>query len=104
MNNHQKETPLILVGGHSMHRVLRIQELIKKYKKQNKKIGVLSSIETKKFYEQADFVLILGSKKNLEAVSKNICHEIQKLNKMGVDIILAETFPAKEINGDKLCP
>lgn len=104
MKNHQKEAFFILVGGHSMHRVLRIQELIKKYKKQNKKVGVLCSIETKKFYEQADFVLILGSKKELEVVSKNISRDIQELNKMAVDIILAETFPAKEINGDKLCP
>ena len=44
------EVPLILVGDCIEKRILKIQELIKKYKKQNKKVGVLSSLETKEFY------------------------------------------------------
>ena len=92
------EVPLILVGDCIKKRILKIQELIKKYKKQNKKVGVLSSLETKEFYQEADFVLTAGSKKDLKTVAKNLSNLFEEFNKKKVDIILAETFPAIEIN------
>jgi len=42
------KAPLILVGGKTKKRTSRIRSLIKKYQKQNKKVGVLSPFETKK--------------------------------------------------------
>ena len=96
--NYKKETPLILVGGYIEDKILRIQELIQQYKKQNKKVGVLSSLETKEFYQEADFILIAGSKKDLKTVAKNLPNFLEELNKKELDIILAETFPAIETN------
>jgi L-threonylcarbamoyladenylate synthase len=91
------ETPLILVGGYSENRVLRIKELIKKYQKQNKRVGVLASLETKEFYKEANLVLVPGSKKRLKTVAKNLFKIFREFDKKGLDIILAETFPKKEI-------
>ena len=99
--NYKKETLLILVGGYVKKRVLRIQELIQKYKKQNKKVGVLSSLETKEFYQEADFVLVAGSKNDLKTVARNTPILLEEFNKKEIDIILAETFPAIEISEEK---
>jgi len=95
-NSSSTEAPLILIGGYFEKKILRIQELIKEYKKENKIVGVLSSIETQEFYKEADVVLSLGSKNDLQAVAKNVFIVINELNKKRVDIILVETFPAKE--------
>jgi len=92
------ETSLILVGGYIEEKILKIQKLIQENKKQNKKVGVLSSLETKEFYQEADFILVAGSKKDLKTVAKNIPALIKEFDKKGVDIILAETFPAIEAN------
>lgn len=57
------KAPLILVDNKNQPVKLKIQNLIKKYQKQNKKVGVLSLLETKKFYKEADLILASGSKK-----------------------------------------
>jgi len=97
-NYSSTEVPLILIGGYLKDKIVRIKELIKENKKQNKIVGVLSSIETREFYKEADFVLSPGSKNDLQVVARNISRIIEELNQKGVDIILAETFPAKEID------
>jgi len=96
--NYKKEIPLILVGGYAEDKISRMQELIQQYKKESKKVGVLSSLETKEFYQEVDFILVAGSKKDLKTVSKNLPNFLEELNKKELDIILAETFPAIEIN------
>lgn len=98
-----KEAPFVLVGGQTKERILRIQALIKENQKQNKKVGVLSSIETKEFYQEADIVLAIACKRDLKAVTRNLFENIQELNKNNVDIILSETFPAKEIDDHLQC-
>ncbi|MBZ1348233.1 MAG: threonylcarbamoyl-AMP synthase [Candidatus Nealsonbacteria bacterium] len=84
-------------GVEGKEQVLRIQNLIKKYQKQNKKVGVLSSFETKRFYQQADLVLISGSRKNLEQIAQNLFKILREFDKQKVDIILAEGVPEKGI-------
>ena len=102
------QAPLILVEGKtSKERVLKIQNLIKYYQKsrprrkfgpgKNKKVGVLASVETKKFYRDADLILTPGSRKNLEKVAQNLFKTLREFDKKRVDIILAETFPEKGI-------
>ena len=86
------KAPLILASGRIKEMTLKIQNLIKKYEKQNKKIGVLASVETKKFYKEADLILSPGSRKNLEKVAKNLFKNLREFDKRGVDIILAEIF------------
>ena len=63
-------------------------------------MGVLSSLETKEFYQEADFILVPGSKKDLKTVAKNLSKLFREFDKKGLDIILAETFQAKEVDED----
>ena len=91
------KAPLILISGRTKEKISRIQSLIKKYQKQNKKVGVLVSFEAKKFYKEADLILSPGSRKNLEKVAQNLFKNLRKFDRKGVNIILAETFPEKDI-------
>jgi L-threonylcarbamoyladenylate synthase len=86
---------LILVSAGNMTK--KIQGLIKKYKKQNKKTGVLCSFETKRFYGRADAVLCLGSKENLKTAARNLFKILRGFDKKKVDVIFAESFPQKDI-------
>lgn len=87
--------PLILFNEKEI--IKKIQNLIKKYQKQGKKVGVLASDETKKFYRDADLVLSPGSRKNLKRVAQNLFETLRKFDKKKIDMILAETFPEKGI-------
>ena len=82
--------PLILVKRN-------LKEKIKKYQKQGKKVGVLASDETKKFYQGADLVLSCGSRKNLKKVARNLFKVFREFDRKKVNIILAETFPEEGI-------
>ena len=88
---------LILVKGRDKEIILKIQDLIKKYQKQNKKVGVLASVETKKFYKEADLVLNIGSRKNLKKVVQNLFKTLREFDKKEVNIILTESFMEKGI-------
>ncbi len=89
--------PLILVNGKTKERILRIRNLIEQYQKQNKKVGILSSLETEKFYQKADLVLVPGPRKKLKIVAMNLFKILREFDKKKIDIILAETFPEKGI-------
>ena len=89
------KAPLILVEG--KEQISKIQNLINYYKKKKKKVGVMATSETKRFYKNADLVLAVGSKKNLEKVAQNLFKALREFDKKGVDIILAESFPERGI-------
>jgi len=91
------EAPLILVGGKAKERVKKFRDLIGLYQKQKKSVGVMISRETKKFLKEGDKILVVGSRKNLKEVSRNLFQTLRKFDRMKVDIILAETFPEKGI-------
>jgi len=86
------KAPLILSNSKKI-----IQKLIKKYQKENKVVGVLSSLETKKFYQNADLVLVSGSRKNLKQIAQNLFKTLREFDKNKVNIIISETFPKKGI-------
>ncbi len=88
---------LILVAGTMKQTTDKIQALVKKYKNLGKKVGVMASLETKNKYSEADVVLSAGSRKNLKSIAKNLFRVLRNFDKQGVDVILAETFPEKEI-------
>jgi L-threonylcarbamoyladenylate synthase len=91
------KAPLVLIEGKTKEKVSKIQNLIDYYKKQKKRVGVMATEETKKFYQNANLVLVAGSRKNLEIVAKNLFKILREFDKRGVNIILAETFPEKGI-------
>ena len=89
------KAPLILVEG--KEQISKIQNLINYYKKKKKKVGVMATSETKRFYKNADLVLAVGSKKNLEKVAQNLFKTLREFDKKKVKVILAESFPEKRI-------
>ena len=93
--HYSPQAPLILFN--EKESIKKIKNLIKKYQKQGKKVGVLSPDETKKFYQSADLILSPGSKKNLKKVAQNLFKTLRKFDQMKADIILAECFPEKGI-------
>lgn len=64
-----------------------------RYKKDGKKIGVIASRETAKYYHGADHIIVIGSRQNLKEVASNLFRVLRQFNAQGVDIIIAETFP-----------
>lgn len=88
---------LILIKGDLKRRGQKIQDLIVKYKKEGKKVGLLTLLEREKFYKGSDLVLSVGSEKNLKEVAQNLFKTLRKFDEMGMNIILSETFSRKEI-------
>jgi L-threonylcarbamoyladenylate synthase len=88
---------LVLIEGNLKERVKKFKNLIDFYKKQKKMVGVMASQETKKFLKKGDMILVVGSRKNLKEISRNLFQTLRKFDKKKVDIILAETFPEKGI-------
>jgi len=91
------KAPLILVEGKIGEMVKKIKDLIPIYQKKTKKVGVMAAKETKNYYQKADLVLNLGSRKNLEEVARNLFSTLRQFDEKGIDIILAESFPEKGI-------
>lgn len=112
-------TPLILVEGNLNERIKKFRNLISLYRKQKKLVGVMISRETKKLLKEGDLILVIGSRKNLKEISRNLFQTLRKFDRIGVDpaplrkrvgvktrvsqkrcgvdVILAETFPEKGI-------
>jgi len=91
------KAPLILVEGDLKERIKKFEDLIDIYQKQKKKVGVMISKETRKFLKKGDINLVVGSRKNLKEVSRNLFKTLREFDKRGAEIILAETLPEKEI-------
>jgi len=111
------KAPLILIEG--KEQISKIQNLIDYYKKQKKIVGVMTTQENKHFYKNANLVLVVGSRKNLKEIAQNLFKTLREFDKKkvdpapfrkkarvkkkvsskrcGVDVILAEGFPEKEI-------
>lgn len=89
------KAPLILVEGRDQ--VSKIQNLIDYYQKQKEIIGVMTTKETKHFYKNANLVLVVGSRKKLEEIARNLFKILREFDRKGVDIIISESFSEKGI-------
>jgi len=89
------KAPLILVEGKDQ--IAKIQKLIKYYQKKKQTVGVMATKETKRFYKKANLVLVVGSRKKLEEVARNLFKTLREFDRKKIDIILTEGFPEKGI-------
>ncbi len=85
--------PLILIEN--KEKVSRIQKLINDYQKKKKKVGVMATQESKRFYKKANLVISVGSSKNLKEIARNLFKVFREFDKEKVDIIIAESVPEK---------
>ena len=91
---------VIIIQGELNNTVAKINELKTKYKKENKKVGIICTDETKNKYEEDTEEIItksLGSRKYPETIAANLFRVLRGLDKTGVEIILCESVEMTEI-------
>ncbi len=69
-----------------------INRLAAQQQAQGKKVGVLATEESKAKY-QADIVLSVGSRADLESVGANLFRVLRKFDFLEADVVYAEVFP-----------
>ncbi|MBP2243360.1 L-threonylcarbamoyladenylate synthase [Cytobacillus eiseniae] len=82
------DAPLFLVDGPKEF----IQKLVDEKRAEGQSVAVLSTEETKDFY-QADYVVACGKRLNLETVASSLYDALRQFNHMEVDVIYGEMFP-----------
>jgi len=83
---------LILVEGSISAVVEKIGKMVKDYRQEGCRVGVLATDETAAKYE-ADMIKSLGSRFNLDAVAQNLFRLLREFDAEGVDVIVAEGVP-----------
>ncbi|MFH1774108.1 MAG: L-threonylcarbamoyladenylate synthase [Methanobacteriota archaeon] len=71
----------------------KIPEIVRKLS--GKKIGILATRENARMY--SGIVEVVGSRKNLREVARNLFNALRKLDEEGVDVIISENFEEKGI-------
>lgn len=85
-----------LIVGSLDNIVETIKSLTEELIKDNYKVGIIATEETKDLYEEG-LVLELGSRKNQEEIAHNLYRIIRKMDESDVDIILAEAIESDNI-------
>ena len=85
---------VIVVEGEVSAVMEKVKELVKFYKREGIKVGVLATDETAGYYK-ADVVKSLGSRSDLAVIAKNLFRLLREFDFDGVDVIIAEGVPAE---------
>ncbi|MDF1508224.1 L-threonylcarbamoyladenylate synthase [Robertmurraya sp. DFI.2.37] len=81
------DAPLYLVKGSREY----IQQLIFEKKREGLKVGVLTTVENRDYYE-SDIVQVCGQRSRLETVASGLYDALRSFNKSDVNIIFSEAF------------
>jgi len=84
---------MVLVEGELDVTVCKVDELVRSYMAEGKKVGVLATDETACRY-RADVVKSLGSRSDLAGVARGLFGFLREFDVDGVDVIVAEGVPA----------
>lgn len=88
------DAEMVLVEGEIEAVTSKVVELIRLYKADGKKVGVLGMDETVGRYK-ADVVKPLGSRNDLAGVARSLFGLLREFDADGVDVIIAESVPAE---------
>jgi L-threonylcarbamoyladenylate synthase len=88
------DADVVVVEGRLPAVVAKVNALARNYRFRGRKVGVLSTDETKQEYT-ADIVKSLGSRDDLASVARNLFRLLRDFDNAGVDIIIAEAVPAE---------
>ncbi|HAQ07100.1 MAG TPA: threonylcarbamoyl-AMP synthase, partial [Bacillus bacterium] len=80
--------PFYLVKGSKE----KIQQLVNEKRKQGLKVGVMTTVENKEFYDAA-VVIACGERTRLETVAEALYDTLRAFNRENLDIIYGEIFP-----------
>lgn len=88
--HYSPKAEVYLVRG--IHTIEAINRMAAQQQVQGKKVGVLATEESKQKY-QADIVLSVGSRVDLESVGANLFRVLRKFDFLEADVVYAEVFP-----------
>ncbi|MBE6066344.1 MAG: threonylcarbamoyl-AMP synthase [Clostridium lundense] len=88
------KAPVKVIQGDLGFTITKINELIDKYTKEGKKVGVIATDETLSKYHNA-IVETLGSRNNINVIAQNLFETLRKFDDKNVDVILSEAFEEK---------
>jgi L-threonylcarbamoyladenylate synthase len=90
------QADVILVEGDTRNIVAKIEELADRKAGKGLKVGVMATAETAHLYSQAN-IKIVGSRKNLKTIAKNLFDVLRAFDEDEVDVIIAEGVVTEEI-------
>ncbi|WP_297630208.1 L-threonylcarbamoyladenylate synthase [uncultured Clostridium sp.] len=85
---------LKIIMGNRKKTIEKINEMVHNYIDEGKKVGILSTEESKDSYKEGEKIVI-GSYNDLREIAGNLFQALREFNELGVDIILAEGFEEK---------
>jgi L-threonylcarbamoyladenylate synthase len=88
------DAEVVVVEGEVDAVVANVDELVKLYREDGRRVGVLATDETVSRYS-ADVVKSLGSRGDLAVVARNLFRLLREFDVEGVDVIVAEGVPAE---------
>jgi len=88
------EGEMILVEGERSKVVKRVKELTAISMAEGKKVGILATDETLRYYD-ADSLKSLGSRSNVETIARNLFSLLREFDHEKVDVIIAEGIPSR---------
>ncbi len=90
-----------IVEGRKDDVVRTINDLTLKGHTNNKKIGIMATNETISSYRQADLIISLGSRSNLETIAHSLFEALRAFDDANMDIVYTERFSVEGI-GDAI--
>ncbi|MBP5426365.1 MAG: threonylcarbamoyl-AMP synthase [Clostridiales bacterium] len=85
---------VIIIKGDLLDIVNEINKKKNFYINSGKKVGILATYQTKKYYNNDDCtkVIVLGDRDNPETIAAQLFNALREFDKCGIDIILAEAI------------
>jgi len=99
--HYEPGTPLVLVEMNSYSNLLRLAKEVSKvaqhYLNKGYRVGIIASKETQHYYSRLPGVklILIGSRKKLYEVAKNVFKVLRSLNSLDIDIAICEGFDEK---------
>lgn len=81
---------VVIVRGELPKIISKIRNLIEDYKKQELKVGVLATEQTKDSYDCQ--VISIGDREKPETIAANLFNSLREFDNMGVSLIIAESI------------
>ncbi len=95
--HYSPKADVVLVEGDVTNMIKKIGELADENVQEGLKVGIMATEETAHFYKYDVVVKIVGSRRNLKTVAKNLFDVLRAFDEDGVDVIIAEGVVTEEI-------
>lgn len=88
--HYSPKAEVILYKGSIEDVVKRINEDYANYELTNKKIGIMSTVQTNSYYKNKNTICV-GDRTNPISIASNLFNDLREFDKQGINIILAES-------------